>query len=650
MANITATGQLPTRRGAHSHANMSKLDQTLVELCKDTYEISQNEFESSISEGNRMLDLYHNRQWTDAQVNVLTSRGQPVETYNVVKMLAHAIVGYFDTVANQIVIEPRHMNSSVSALVVNDAVQYIQDSNDYETVRRQLQLDAILTGLAVTYETVVATGEEDAYGRPLYDINLERVPSWQVRIDPMASKEDMTDARFTHRFKWIPEEEIEDKWGKDKLAGLTEYYNELNGDQNAEWSREYDAQAVGRYKQWNNYQVIHSVVKHKGKTYECVWSNYTMLERKLVTFKKVASPYRVTKLFTSDRADYYGAFREVEETQKAINQALVQIQQLINTSKAFVETNAVDDIDEFKKSFNMVNAVVQVTDLQGIKIEDMSKDIQAQYSIIEQALTRIKAVLGINDSFLGQAFASDSGRKVQMQANSSASQLSILTDKIKYMNKIIGWDLVNLVQQYWTAEQIISVSDPVNGNRYVAINQPIMMPTGQADENGRPISQAHFEPEEDPETGDYMKDSNGAIIMTPLNDPDTDVKFSEVKLKVVSSQTNNAEERNQLLLETFINGPIGQSMLQMNPAGYMQVAAMMVQESGTKHSPAIAKMLQDTAAMINEGQIDPMLAMSGGDMQSIIGGAMGGQGGGGNAVQGKKSQQLQIPTRFNKGE
>jgi len=256
----------------------------------------------------------------------------------------------------------------------------------------------------------------------------------------------------------------------------------------------------------------------------------------------------------------------------------------------------------------------------------------------------------VNDSFLGQAFASDSGRKVQLQSQSSASQLSILTDRIKYQNKMIGWDIVNLVQQYFTADQIIRVSDPVNGARYVAMNQPIKVPTGEVDPNtGDPITQPIFEPEEDPETGEYLKSEDGAIIMTPLNDPDTDVKYSEVDLKVVASQANNAEERNQLLLETFINGPIGQAMMQMAPAKYLRSAALMVQEFGTKHSPAIAKMLMDTADGIEQGTVDPMLAMSGGDMQAILGQALGGQGGGSNAVQGKKSQALQVPTRFNNG-
>jgi len=377
MANITAKEQLPTVRIGNS-----KLDDELLKLCQDTYRIAQIENEPSVLEGHAALNFYHDRQWTEAQKATLTSRGQPMETFNVVKMLAHAMVGYFDTVANVINIEPRHMNSATSAMVVNDTVHYVQDTNDFETIRRKLQLDLLLTGLSVTYETVKETGATDKYGRKLYEIELERIPSWQVRIDPMARKDDMTDARFIHRFKWLPEEEVRAMYGDKKLLGLVEYYNTLEEDSEAEWFREFDNEAVGRYKQWNNYQLIHSVVKHKNKTYECVWSNQTILERKEVNFKKVQSPYRAVKLYESDKADYYGAFREIMETQKAINQALIQIQQLINTSKAIVEDNAVDNMDEFKKTFNRVNGVVVVSDLQGIEIIDMSRDIAAQYTII----------------------------------------------------------------------------------------------------------------------------------------------------------------------------------------------------------------------------------------------------------------------------
>jgi len=646
MATITATGQLPTKI-----TNMSKLDTTLLHLCKDTYEISYNELEDSINEGRCMLDYYHNDQWTNNQLRVLTSRGQPAETFNVVKMLTHAMVGYFDTVANQISIEPRHMNSSTSAMIVNDAVQYIQDTNDYETLRRKLQIDSLLTGLCVTYETVVDTGKTDNYGRPIYDISIERVPSWQVRIDPMSKRDDYEDARYIHRYKWLPEEEVIRLWGKAKLEEITAYYNALDGDTTADWWEEYSSEAVGKYRQWNNYQVVHSVVKYKNKIYECLWSGETLLEKKVVSFKKVPFPYRPIKLFEPVKAGYYGAFREIAETQLAINQAIIQIQQLINTSKAFVEKSAVENLDDFKKTFNTVNAVVTVTDLDGIRVEDMSKDIAAQYSIINEALTRIKSVLGINDSFLGQAFASDSGRKVGMQKQSSASQLSVLTDRVKYQHKMVGWDIVNLIQQYWTAERLIAVSDPVNGLRYAMVNKPLLMPNGEIDpKTGQPKMTPIFEPEEDPATGKYLKDKDGAIILTPLNDPDTDVKYAEVQLKVIATNTNNAEERNQLLLETVVNGPIGQALLQMNPAGYMQTAAMMIQESGTKNSPAIAKILNTTAAMVSKGQIDPTLAMSGGDASAIMGAALGGSNGGSNAVQGKKSQQLQVPTRFNNGE
>jgi len=117
--------------------------------------------------------------------------------------------------------------------------------------------------------------------------------------------------------------------------------------------------------------------------------------------------------------------------------------------------------------------------------------------------------------------------------------------------------------------------------------------------------------------------------MTPLTEPDTTIQFSEVDIKVVSSNTQNADERNQLLFETFVNGPAGQILMQTNPAAFLRTLAMMVSEFGTKHATEIARLLMDTAIGIEQGKIDPRLAMAGGDIQAIMGGAMGGNNGAG---------------------
>jgi len=636
MGTPTALGQMP---GTPQSATLDPL----LQECRDAYKISEEQFRGSIEEGKETINLYHNRHYTEAQLQKLAENGQPAETFNVIKMMAHAMIGYMETQVNEIQINPRYMGSAVTALLLNDVTSFIFEQNDFETMNKKIKLDGLLTGLMVCYEEVVPTGRTDDYGRKLYETKISHIPSWQCRIDPMSMLDNYEDARYFHHFKWMPEKQVKKLFGEAVIDKMTEYYNFLDGDREADYDRQFTGREQGRYKQHDNYLIVKTIIEHEGKIWSVIWNDEFILEKVEVTFKKVRNPYRITKMSNSDKAEYYGPFRDITETQYAINQALLQIQLLVNTSKAFVEDNAVENIEEFRELFNRVNAV----------IEDMSRDTQAQYLLIDQALSRIKSVLGINDSFLGQAFASDSGRKVQMQAQSSGSQLTMVVDRVKFMFKMIGTDVVNLVQQFYTGEQVFRIAEPLNAEHYVQINKPIEQMHGY-NEAGEAVTSLVWEEEIDPNTGEPMEDEDGAIMMTPLNDPDSAISFSEVDIKIVTSNAMNADERNQLLMETMSNGPAGQILMQTNPAAYCRSLAMQISEFGTKHSLEIARLLMETAIGIEQGSIDPRLAQVGGDLQAIMGAAMGGQAGGsqnmpsqGNSMpqqqSGPQSQTLGLP-------
>jgi len=618
MATPTALGQLP---GKYQPAKM----ESLLRKCRDYYKISTEQYEESIEEGQEIIDMYHNRQYTQAQINILKSNGQPIETFNVIKMFTNAMIGYLETVVTQATAEPRYPGTAATSLLVNDAMQYVLEQNDWNTLEKFVKIDGLLTGLMVTFEEVKKTGVKDQFGRDIFDIELEHIPSWQIRLDPQSQKEDYSDARFIHHFKWMPEETVKKLWPR-KWDKLVEYYNYLEDD-SAEYYKSFKNRDVGKYKDYDNYLITKTIMVDKGKVWSVIWNDEVMLEKKEITFKEVRFPFRVVKMSKSDKAEYYGPFREIVETQKAINQALLQIQLLINTSKAFVEDGAVEDIEEFKELFNRVNAVIPITSLQGIKIEDMSRDTAAQYAIIDQALGRIKMVLGINDSFLGQAYASDSGRKVKIQQMASSSQLTMIVNRIGAMFKFVGQDITKLIKQYYRGNQVMRIADPLNSFHYSEINAPLMMPTGEMDpQTGEPVTEPVVVPEEDPETGELMTDDDGNIIMVPLNDPHTDIEFSDVDVVVTATKGDNADERNQLLFETFTNGPMGQILMQMNPAGALRIMAMQISEYGTKHSIQIAKILMETAMQISNGELDPITAMQGlgSDVQKMLGGALGG--------------------------
>ena len=57
-----------------------------IEDLKDSFKIGYEAFEYSRREANGIWDLYHNRHFTDEQLSVLSNRGQPAETFNVIKL------------------------------------------------------------------------------------------------------------------------------------------------------------------------------------------------------------------------------------------------------------------------------------------------------------------------------------------------------------------------------------------------------------------------------------------------------------------------------------------------------------------------------------------------------------------------------------
>ena len=611
-----------------------------IENLQDAYAVSRDVYKDSDIEAQEIVDMYHNRQYTEEEISVLTSRGQPVETFNVIKAFSNSIGGYFNSVVNTVKISPRYTSNPAAALLLDDTVQYVLEENEWEMEATKVTLDGLLTGKMCVFYDIQDTGATDQFGRKIKHLDISHVPAWQVKIDPMSFKDDMSDARYWHRWKWVDSESFKAQWGSKKEARAESYSTYGTEDRGTDFERRYGMRLVGKYQQWDNYLVVTTIVRDGDKTWSVTWHDDIILEKKLVPYDNVQSPYRVVTMSTSDRAEHYGIFREVVETQKAINQALIQIQLLINTKKAFVEEGSVENVDDFADQFNRVNNVVVVKDLQGIKIEDLSKNVADLYNVIDAAISRIQMVLGVNDSFLGATFTSDSGRKVNLQQNASKSQLSTVVNRVKFLYKMVGTDTVHFIQQYYTSAQILRVSDKVNGDRYLQLNQPLTMPTGEVDQYGQPMEKLVFDEEIDPDTGEPMEDADGNILMVPYNDPDTDIKFADVDIKVEAVPYNNAAEQNQLMFETFLNGPTGQAVLQTNPAGYYKIAGLSISEMGTKNSTQIAEVLLQTGQMVSQGQMDPSLAQAGGDTQAIMGGALGGSNGGG-----PKSQQLQIPTK-----
>lgn len=569
-----------------------------LETLQDTFKFGYEAYEASRKEADMIMDLYHNRQYTSDQLKILEERGQPKETFNIVKTFARLLLGYYATVVNTITVLPAKQRDLPTAQILNDLIDYIFRTNNFLAEADKIKLDLILNGLMCSYVDVEELQETDEFGRPKYKINISHVPIAELVLDPMSRLEDYSDARFIHRFKWITEEALVKTFGKDKAKKCVEYYNHVFK-QDTEFNKFYVNKMVGLHKIYNAYLLIHSIMEDdKGEIYEVYWCGEQILEKNKITYKEVRFPYRVHKLNSnSNICEYYGIFRECVESQHAINQALVKIQTMVNTQKIFYQKGAVADVQKFINQVNRVNAVIEVEDLQGIKVENLSKDVLDQYQIIDAALSRIQRILSINDSFLGMAYASDSGKKVKLQQNASMVALKYLTSCLEQFYRVLGMDILGLIKQYYTAHDVIRIADDFNSQMWLEINKPL------AYEDGEQTKYA-YEEYRDPATGELYEDPNGNIVLVPIPTADTDIQFTQADIKIDSVVYNDEEERVRMMLENFISGPLGQMLSQANPAGYFKAGAIAIRETKSKYSGQLAAILDETAGMLGE-QMSP---------------------------------------------
>jgi hypothetical protein len=606
-----------------------------VKDLRETFKVGYEAFEASRIEANTVWDLYHNRHYTADQLAVLESRGQPAETFNVVKMFARMLVGYYSTIVNTIIVNPTNPRDIDTAAVLNDTINYIFEDSRFDIEGDQIKLGGMISGLLCSYTNVEYTGERDQFNRPINKVVIHHVADSELVLDPNSVMDDYSDAAYLHRFRWMSADQVSKTFGKGVMDKITSYYNFLNINE-ADFEFNYGQEWTGYYRVFDNYLIVHSVIEDSaGKRWSCFWHDEVMILKEEITYKEARWPYRVQKLHSSNKTEYYGVFREVIEAQRAINQALLKIQLMANSEKAYVQDGAVENIDEFTSVFNRVNAVIPVLDLSGIRIEKLAKEIQDQYVIVDKALDRIQRVLGINDSFLGMAYASDSGRKVKLQQSATIMSLRYVTARIEAFYRSLGEDIAALVKQYYTANQIMMVADEVAGPRWIEVNKPMMQFTGKFTPEGEPEYTPILLPQLDPASGDFLEDDEGNVILAPVSEEGTEFGFTKFQIKIESTAYNDEDEKAQLLLETMMSGQIGQMVSQVNPAGFFKMAALSVKSTKTKFSPNIAEVLDRTAAMLSQ---DP--AANEQAAQNA---------GGGQQASSPQSKALKLPANTNEG-
>lgn len=231
-----------------------------IKDCRDTFKIGYEAYEDSRDEANNAWDMYHNRHYTTEQLAVLAQRGQPAETFNIIKMFARMLVGYYSTVVNTVVVRPRNPRDITTTTVLNDTVNYILEQNRFDIEGDQIKLGGMISGILCAYTEVRDTGELDQFGRAINEVKTSHVPEYEIVLDPMSKLDDYSDASYLHRFKWMTEDDVKKAFGAETVKGMSPYQNFVDAKE-ADFNYTQTQGFSGYYRVHDNYLVVHTVLE-----------------------------------------------------------------------------------------------------------------------------------------------------------------------------------------------------------------------------------------------------------------------------------------------------------------------------------------------------------------------------------------------------
>ncbi|MGH8073646.1 MAG: hypothetical protein ACREO4_06185 [Lysobacter sp.] len=141
-------------------------------------------------------DFYDHIQWSIEDQQVLAARHQAPLTYNKIKMALDWIIGTERRTRIDGAVHPRTEDDVDLAEVKGELLKYLSDTNRVPWERSKAFKDAAISGVGWTEETIRTDRAEEP-------VMVKHVPWRHMWWDPYSRADDLSDARFVIRQKYV---------------------------------------------------------------------------------------------------------------------------------------------------------------------------------------------------------------------------------------------------------------------------------------------------------------------------------------------------------------------------------------------------------------------------------------------------------------
>lgn len=413
----------------------------LKEIYKSDLEFNKN----ALNEYKEAVKYYHANQLDSNVLNTILERGQSPVIENIYKMIINKILGYKAQSISEIRVSGRQKEDEDLAHLLNDLLKVFSHSDFYnkEIMKRDKEL---IFGLSVVELWIKEDEEKNRF------VDFKSLDITSFLIDKYSRDFNANDARRFHK--------------------------KLNMDY-------YQAKEIFKDKEivkLNNHQGLsdsRAIIYETWLLEEGVWNRYFWQENSLLSYetsplKTRNHPFVIAKYQIDDNNIWYGLFRDIKPMQDYINFAENKMGNMLGSFKALFESDAVDNTDEFITSFNLDNSITKVKPgaLKEGKLQVIQHhaDIQALSQKANEKRQLAKILAGLNDEFLGVGNSRLSAEAIAHRRETGLMGLQDFLNRADDMDKLIFKKVLELMQHYFTKEQVFKIVDEDRHIRYFEIN------------------------------------------------------------------------------------------------------------------------------------------------------------------------------------
>lgn len=436
-----------------------------LERCKKAYMDYLGNKTAEIEEQKDARRYFHGSQWTAKQIKALNDRKQPVVTFNRIARKINGVIGLIERLRQDPKAYPRTPKQEEGAELATAIIRYVLDEQEWKSKSPECALDGAVDGLGGIRLEI----EEGDHGDP--EIGFDVVEPDSFFYNPRSFRPDFSDSNYMGEGKWTDLDVVQDMF-PDKAEQLT---GSLVGD--GELTSNPD-----RDQKWFSFSGTKKIVRlvdiwyqHKG---EWCWALFTgsmvLMEGKSWLHDekgKTACRYLMFSANVDHDGDRYGFVRNMKSAQDEYNSRRSRALFTANSRRLIISQGAVADIELARKEWARPDGVVSVATNnvnEGAKADDQSFDFAGQLKLMENAISELENY-GPNQALVGDQ-VNQSGRAIQLLQQAGMAELGPFILSHRGWKVRIYRAILCAVQEHWTAERYIRVTDDEGLAQFIQIN------------------------------------------------------------------------------------------------------------------------------------------------------------------------------------